>query len=83
MREMMADLLLEDGRSAQALLEYQTVLKTAPRRFNATAGAAMAAAAAADTTKARAYAGQLLDLAASAETSRPALEWCRAYLRSR
>jgi hypothetical protein len=82
-REMMADLLLEDGRSAQALLEYETVLKTAPRRFNAIAGAAMAAAAAANTTKARAYSGQLLDLAASAETSRPALEWCRAYLRSR
>ena len=47
-REMLADLLLEDGSAAEALKEYETVLKTAPHRFNATAGAARAADRAGD-----------------------------------
>jgi hypothetical protein len=79
-REMLADLLLEDGAATDALKEYETVLKTAPRRFNATAGAAKAADRAPDKTKARAYAMQLCEIARDAETSRPELEWSRAYL---
>jgi tetratricopeptide (TPR) repeat protein len=43
-REMLADLLLEQGAAAEALKEYEAVLKTAPRRLNGTAGAARAAA---------------------------------------
>jgi hypothetical protein len=82
-REMLADLLLEDGAAADALKEYEAVLKTAPRRFNATAGAAMAADRAADKTRARAYAMQLHEIASNAETSRPELEWSRAYLRTK
>src|SRR5262249_5469798 len=42
-REILADLLLEDGAASSALKEFETVLKTAPSRFNATAGAAKAA----------------------------------------
>jgi hypothetical protein len=79
-REMLADLLLEDGNAAGALKEYEAVLKTAPRRFNATAGAAMAADKTGDKTKARAYAMQLREIAANAETPRPELEWARVYL---
>jgi hypothetical protein len=77
---MLADLLLEGGAPADALKEYEAVLKTAPRRFNATAGAAKAADGAADKTRARAYAMQLHEIAIDAETSRPELEWSRAYL---
>jgi tetratricopeptide (TPR) repeat protein len=77
---MLADLLMEQGAAADALKEYETVLKTAPRRFNATAGAAKASDKAGDKPKARAYAAQLLDIAKNAETSRPELEWARAYL---
>ena len=80
-REILADLLLESGAAPEALKEYEAVLKTAPRRFNATAGAAKAADKAADKTKARAYAIQLLEIANRAETSRPELEWARVYLR--
>ena len=58
-REMLADLLLENGAAADALKEYEAVLKTAPRRFNATAGAAKAADEAGNRAKARAYAMQL------------------------
>ena len=67
----------------EALKEYQAVLKTAPCRFNATAGAAKAADKAGDQTKARAYAMQLREIAKHAETSWPELEWARVYLGSK
>jgi hypothetical protein len=79
-REILADLLLEKGAAPEALSEYEAVLKTAPRRFNATAGAATAAAQSGDRAKARAYAMQLREIAGHAETSRKELEWARAYL---
>jgi hypothetical protein len=78
-REMLADLLLENGAAADALTEYEAVLKIAPRRFNATAGAAQAADKAENKTKARAYAMQLLEIAKNAEASRPELAWARGY----
>ena len=79
-REMLADILLDAGSAPEALREYEAVLKTSPRRFNATAGAGKAAERSGDRSKARAYAIQLLGLAAKAEGSRPELEWARAYL---
>jgi len=79
-REMLADLLLESGSASEALREYEAVLKIAPRRFNATAGAAKAADKAGDQIKARAHAIQLREIANNAVTSRPELEWARAYL---
>ena len=79
-REMLADLLLEDRAQADALKEYEAVLKTAPRRFNATAGAARAADEAGNRAKAREYAMQLLKIAKNAEGSRPELAWARGYL---
>jgi len=82
-REMLADLLMEDGAAPEALKEYEAVLKTAPRRFNSTAGAAKAADKAGDETKARAYAMQLREIANHAEASRPELEWARVYLGSK
>lgn len=79
-REILADLLMDAGSATAALKEYEAVLKTSPRRFNATAGAAQAAAKSGDRAKARAYAAELLGLASKAEGSRPELEWARAYL---
>jgi hypothetical protein len=35
-REMVADLLLENGEAPEALKEYEAILKTMPRRLNAT-----------------------------------------------
>jgi hypothetical protein len=43
-REMLADMLSECKRPAEALAEYQTVLKNSPNRFDALLGAARAAA---------------------------------------
>jgi tetratricopeptide (TPR) repeat protein len=79
-REILADLLLESRAPADALKEYEAVLKTAPRRFNATAGAARAADEAGNKAKAREYAMQLLKIAKNAEASRPELAWARGYI---
>jgi hypothetical protein len=82
-REMLADLLLENGAAAEALEQYEAVLRIAPRRFNATAGAARAADEAGHQVKARAFATQILAIAESADVSRPELTWAREYLRKR
>lgn len=80
-REILADLLLENGSAPDALKEYEAVLKISPRRFHATAGAAQAADKAGDKAKARAYAMQLLEIAKNAEVPRPELTWARAYVK--
>jgi hypothetical protein len=79
-REMLADLLLETGAAQEALKEYEAVLKTAPRRFQATAGAAQAADRTKDKAKAQTYARQLLEIAKNAEVQRPELAWARGLL---
>jgi len=79
-RELLADALLDMGAPSEALKEYEAVLKTAPRRFNATAGAAKAADRTGDGTKARAYAMQLREIAHNAESPRPELVWARQLL---
>ena len=79
-REILADLLLENGSAQEAVKQYEAVLKIAPRRFNATAGVAKAAAQAGDASKARAYTRQLLEMCKGADTIRPELAWARAYL---
>jgi len=58
-REMLADMLLELHRPAEALAAYETVLKLAPNRFNPLYGAAAAAELAGDSSKARTYYGKL------------------------
>jgi hypothetical protein len=82
-REMLADLLLENGSAGEALKQYEAVLQSAPRRFNATAGAARSADKCGDKIKARAFAMQVLEIAKDAEVPRPELAWARAYLRKR
>jgi hypothetical protein len=79
-REILADLLLENGAAVAARREYEAVLKTSPRRFNATAGAARAADISGDAMQARAYALQLLEIAKDADTARPELVWARRFV---
>ena len=54
-REMLADMFMELHQPAQALQEYQSVLKVSPNRFNDLYGAAAAAQMAGDSSKAKAY----------------------------
>jgi tetratricopeptide (TPR) repeat protein len=58
-REMLADMLLELHKPAQALTEYEAVLKIAPNRFNGLYGAVTAAEMAGDPGKAKTYYSQL------------------------
>lgn len=59
-REMLADMLLELGRTQEALTEYEKSLHTDPNRFNGLYGAARAAELAKQPQKAASYYAQLL-----------------------
>jgi tetratricopeptide (TPR) repeat protein len=54
-REMLADILLEQGRPQEALAEYKSALTLSPNRFNGLFNAGMAAEAAGDNSQAQAY----------------------------
>ena len=59
-REQLADLLLELGKPDQALVEYETSLRSAPARFNSYRGAAQAAARAGRKEKAKEFNDRLV-----------------------
>ncbi len=78
-RELLGDMLLELNRPAEALLEYEASLRSAPNRFNSLYGAGRAAELSGDKSKARQYYGQL---AANCGPGAPRMEvqQARAYL---
>jgi tetratricopeptide (TPR) repeat protein len=63
MREMLATMLLEDGKSEDALQQYELVLKRQPNRFNSVYGAGSAAYAAGNKALASRYYKQLTKMA--------------------
>jgi hypothetical protein len=73
-RELLADVLLENDRAAEALAEYEAVLAKEPNRFRAIAGAMEAADKAGDAKRARVHADHLLKQAAGADSERAALQ---------
>jgi tetratricopeptide (TPR) repeat protein len=81
-REMLADLLLEQGRPADALKEFEASLKVAPGRFNGVFGAARAAEKAGQRDKARALYAQLVELGKAADPARAELKAAQAFLAS-
>jgi hypothetical protein len=81
-REMLADLLLDQGDPAGALREYETSLTTVPGRFNSLAGGVRAAEKAGDVRKAADLFAKLQSLSAKADGSRPELVSLRtAYVK--
>ena len=70
-REMLASALLDAGKPADALREYEAVLTKEPNRLRATAGAGLAAERSGDAQKARLHYGKVLELAASADSLAP------------
>jgi tetratricopeptide (TPR) repeat protein len=76
-REILADILLEQGRAEEALAEYEAVLVKEPNRYRALAGAAEAAEMAGDHDAARRHAAHLVEQAEDADTERPTLERAR------
>jgi tetratricopeptide (TPR) repeat protein len=79
-RELLGAMLLERGDAAGALLAFEATLKKEPNRFNAYAGAAMAADKLGDKAKATAYYEKLTALAEGSDSDRPALAAARQYL---
>lgn len=61
-REMLADMLAELKRPADALAEYKIVLKNAPNRLDALLGAGRAAEAAGDRSGAQSFYAKLTEV---------------------
>ncbi len=79
-RELLGDMLLEQKQPAQALIEFEATLRTAPNRFNSLAGAARAAKLSGDNEKAKMYSAKLVAICAHADGDRPELKDARTLL---
>jgi tetratricopeptide (TPR) repeat protein len=75
--EMIADILLEAKRPAEALTEYEASLKTDPGRFDSLYGAAQAASSAGKTDKAKDYYAQIVKNCAGSNSQRSELKQAR------
>jgi hypothetical protein len=82
-RELLGEMLLELKQPAQAMIEFEATLRTAPNRFNALSGAARAAKLSGDKEKAKTYYAQLLSICAHADGERPELQDARSLLAQR
>ena len=79
-RELLGDMLLELKQPAQATIEFETTLRTAPSRFNAMSGAARAAMLSGDSEKAKSYYTKLLAISSQSDGDRPELKDARSLL---
>jgi len=77
-REILAEMLLLEHHPAEALVEYESVLRISPNRFNALFGAASAADATGNISAANRYFQKLTEVAVGEE--RPELKTARQKL---
>jgi tetratricopeptide (TPR) repeat protein len=82
-REMLGDMLLQLKQPAEALVAFESTLRTAPNRFNSLSGAARAAKLAGNDEKAKTYSSKLLSICEHADGDRPELEEARTLLAER
>ena len=80
-RELLADMLIQMNKPAEALIAYEQDLKKHPNRFNALYGAASAAEKSNNFKKANDYYRQLTGIANSSGSNRPELETAKLYLK--
>jgi tetratricopeptide (TPR) repeat protein len=83
MRELLGELLLEQGQAPAALHEFEVALKDNPNRFRGLYGAARAAEMAGDRQKAIGYYEKLVALASKADTPRLEIVRAKAVIGSR
>jgi tetratricopeptide (TPR) repeat protein len=76
--ELLGDLFLEQAKPTEALAMYRRSLELYPRRFNSLLGAARAARASGESSVARTFYRELLDVAAGG-MRRSALDEARAF----
>jgi hypothetical protein len=79
MRELLADLLMEQGQAAAALTEYEASMKSAPERVRGFFGAAKAAEASGDKEKSVAYFRSLARLTRNADSDRAEIREARQF----
>ena len=79
-REVLALVLLNDAKAAEALRNYEMVLVKEPNRYRAFAGAMQAAERAGDAKKAALFAERLLEQTAAADSARPEIAQARKVL---
>ena len=78
-RELLGDMLMESGRAAEALAEYERSQVRDPNRLRALYGAGLAAVQAGDKDKALGYFRRVAAQAGTSD-SRPELRRVREYL---
>jgi len=79
-REMLADMLLDAKRPAEALTEYQTDLKMNPNRFDGLYGAAESAQHSGKPAMATEYYGELVKVCAGGSSDRPELSRAKSLV---
>jgi len=82
-RELLGDLLLELGWTAEALPQYNASIAKEPNRFRGLYGAGLAAERAGDRARARGYFEKLVALCAASDGTRPELAYARQTLAQR
>ena len=83
MRELLGELLIQQGQAAAALRELEASLKENPNRYRALYGAARAAEMTGDRPKAVGYYEKLVALAAKADTVRPETARAKTFIGAR
>lgn len=81
-REQLGELLLELGKPAEALREFDASLVRAPRRLAGVYGAARAARRAGDTGRAKSRFAELLELGSGGDGTRPEFREARSFART-
>jgi tetratricopeptide (TPR) repeat protein len=79
-RELLGEMLLELKQPAQAIVEFEATLRTAPNRFNALSGVARAAKLSGNNEIAKTYYARLLAICEHADGDRPELQDARSLL---
>jgi hypothetical protein len=82
-RELQGELLLQSGRSTEALTAFETALKLVPHRARGLYGAASAARQSGDSAAARRYYQEFVALMAKGDGQRPELQAAQRFLASR
>ena len=82
-RELLGDMLLELGRPAEALPQYEASIAKEPNRFRGLYGAGLAAERAGDRARARVYFEKLAAICAESDGTRPELVQARQTLAQR
>ena len=79
-REVLGELLLDLGRPADALREFEASQDRDPNRLRGYYGAGRAAELSGDVAKAKVQYGRLVKLAAQADAERPEVTQAKAFL---